>query len=473
MKKAFLFFFLACLMVGSSLKAQTDYIICLDNGSTINNARFQEMKLTAAKLIERIMACHPKNRYAVVHYGTGLNNGPSLGLTPRIYIESDFTTLTFPEPYLNRRLSYGQHFNEALGLIGNALDGSYSPEIVSPQTSLHKNGSSKLAVLVLTNGSRNTGDLLTGSYLANYYDTALNTPGAFKNVTDFKVNRGAKFVMMHMSPNAQSSATGASIASAGGSYSGGVETNVNDPDYGVLPRLYYPRPQSFVFESVSEMPKVDEIINSTCNTGVWGSLKFYYEYNSCGVSPDFNIYGDYTLPPGATVTHSKMVVRDISTGVDYGISTTPTFINGNQVYFHFYPSDINFPPGSTAKYKFIMTVQYSFSSGTMDVMSWNHYPMFPYDLDLGVSCTRGVPEAADSSIKITPNPTDGKFKGVLNREIGSGKLEVLDLNGNVLLTKTVEGKAFDADLKNRQQGVYVIKVTSDKGEINVGRIIKK
>ncbi|MCQ9638534.1 T9SS type A sorting domain-containing protein [Chryseobacterium sp. WG14] len=472
MKKTFLFFLFGWLMLGNSLQAQTDYIICLDNGSSVTNARFKEMRLTAAKLIERLMACHSKNRYAVVHYGAGLNNGPSLGLTPRIYIESDFVTSIFPEPYLVRRLNYGQHFHEALGLMGKALDGVYSPEIVSPQTSLHKNGSSKLVVIVLTDGSRNSGDLSTGSYLANYYDTALNTPGAFKNVTNFKAVRGAKFVMIHMSPNSQSSATGASIASAGGSYTGSIESNVDDPDYGMLPRLYYPRNQSFVFSSVTEMPKFDEIVNAICIPPSWGgTLKFFYEFNSCGMPGDFNITGEYTLPAGGVLLNSKLVLRDISTGLDYGISTTPTYNGGNYVNFHFYPSDINIPQGSMAKYKFVMTVQSSTPTGTVETMSWNHYPFYPYDLD--AVCSRNASETAMGTLTITPNPTDGRFKGALDREMGSGKLEILDLNGNVVLTKTIEGKTFDADLKNRQQGIYIVKVTSDKGEISVGRIIKK
>ncbi len=472
MKRTLLLLLFAFCVSWNSLQAQTDYIICLDNGSTVSDARFKEMRLTAIKLIERLVACHPKNRYAVVHYGAGLNNGPSLGLIPRIYIESDFTGNSFPEPYMTRRLNYGQHFHEALGLIGNALDGTYNPEIVSPQTALHRSAGFNLAVIVISDGARNNGDLSTGSYLVNYYDTALNDPAAFKNVTKFKVDRGAKFVMIHMSPNSQSSAAGASIASAGGSYTGAVESNVDDPDYGVLPRLYYPRPNSFVFDSVSEMPKVDEIVSNVCTPSSWvGSLKFIYEPFSCGMPGDFNITGEFSLPQGSVLLNNKLILRDVNTGMDYGISTTGN-VTGNQINYHFYPGDINTPPGSTGKYKFIMTVQYSSSGGTVEIMSWNHYPMFNYDLDLGATCTRSGSGSAAESLRITPNPTDGVFKVILNEDIESGKLEVLDLNGNTILTKTVKGKIFEADLKNRQQGIYVVKVTSGN-KIYSEKIIKK
>ncbi|AYZ11289.1 T9SS C-terminal target domain-containing protein [Chryseobacterium arthrosphaerae] len=473
MKKTLLLLLFALCASWNSLQAQTDYIICLDNGSTVSDTRFKEMRLTAVKLIERLVACHPKNRYAVVHYGAALNNGPSLGLIPRIYIESDFTTNSFPEPYVTRRLNYGQHFHEALGLIGNALDGTYNPEIVSPQTSLHRAAGFNLVVIVITDGSRNSGDLSTGSYLVNYYDTALNDPAAFKNVTRFKVDRGAKFAMIHMSPNSQSSMAGASIASAGGSYTGAVESNVDDPDYGILPRLYYPRPSTFVFDSVLEMPKVDEIVSNVCTPSSWvGSLAFRYEPFNCGMPGDFNITGGFSLPQGAVVLNNKLALRDISTGIDYGISTTGNVI-GNEIYYHFSPSDINIPAGSTGKYKFIMTLQYSTSGGTVEIMSWNHYTMFNYDLDLAAVCSRSASGAAAKSLTVSPNPTDGAFRGTLTREIESGKLEVLDLNGNTVLTKVVRGKIFDADLKNQRQGIYIVNITTDKNETYSEKIIKK
>ncbi|MDQ0780817.1 T9SS type A sorting domain-containing protein [Chryseobacterium sp. W4I1] len=475
MKKTFLFFFSVLLMSLSSMKGQTDYVICIDNGSTISDSRFKEMKLTAVKLIERLMACNSKNRYAVVHYGAGFNSGPSLGLIPRIYIESDFTNSTFPDPYVTRRLNYGQHLHEALGLIGNALDGSYNPEIVSPQTSLHKNGSSKFVVVVITDGARNSGDLSTGSYLVNYYDTGLNDPGAFKNVTDFKIDRQAKIAMIHMSPNGSSTAAGASITSVGGSYTGVVENNTNDPDYGILPRLYYPRNYSFIFDSVSEMPQFNELVNNICSgpMSYGGTLKFFYEFSACSMPLDFNIQGEFTLPPGSTLLNNKLVVRDISTGIDYGISTTAS-VAGNHINYHFYPSDINIPPGSTSKYKFIMTIQHSIpGGGSTEAISWNNYPFFPYDLDLSGFCTRNASEVSQGALKLTPNPTDGAFKAILDKEIGSGKLEILDLNGNTLFIKTIKGKIFDADLKTQRQGIYIVKVTSDKNEIFTGKIIKK
>lgn len=43
MKKMFLFFFMA-LMSWSGLKAQSDYIIMLDNGSSTTNAEYAYMK---------------------------------------------------------------------------------------------------------------------------------------------------------------------------------------------------------------------------------------------------------------------------------------------------------------------------------------------------------------------------------------------------------------------------------------------
>ncbi|REC47706.1 T9SS type A sorting domain-containing protein [Chryseobacterium pennipullorum] len=474
MRKSYLFFLFALFAVCNPLKAQTDYIICMDNGSTISDARFKGMQLTAARLIERLMACNSKNRYAVVHYGAGPVNGPSLGLTPRIYIESDFTNSTFPEPFLTRKLKYGQHLHEALGLIGNALDNIYNPEIVSPQTSLHKNGASKFVVVVLTDGSRNTGDLSNGSYLVNYYDTGLNDPGAFKNVTDFKINRAAKLAMIHISPNSQSTSAGAAMTSVGGSYTGAVESNTDDPDYGILPRLYYSKANSFIFDSVSEMPKFDELANNICSGPMpyGGTLKFFYEF-TCGMLSDYNVTGQFSIPSGSVVLGSKLVLRDLSTGMDYGISTTPAIV-GNELKYHFYSSDINIPPGSTGKYIFIMTLQHTVpNGGSVETISFNHYPFFPYDLDLSGSCSRTAPGSETGSFKISPNPVRGAFKIVLDKPMTAGTVQIIDIAGTeVYRTSFINQKEINADLTAQREGIYVVKITSDKNEVYSQKLIK-
>jgi hypothetical protein len=136
MRKTFLFFFMALMMSWNSLKAQADYIIMLDNGSSVSNDEYANMKRGATKLMEELLACNTQNRVAVVQYGTGKYGDTSGTGKSLIYIESDFTNDYFTVQNFERRLDFGHLFNESLGLIADALNGAGTPEIISPQTTL-------------------------------------------------------------------------------------------------------------------------------------------------------------------------------------------------------------------------------------------------------------------------------------------------------------------------------------------------
>jgi hypothetical protein len=83
------------------------------------------------KLMEQVLKCNRDNRVAVVHYGTDyMDMSPSL---PRIYIESNFTNDLATAQTFSRRLKNGDHFHNAVNLIGSALDHYPDPDIVSPQ----------------------------------------------------------------------------------------------------------------------------------------------------------------------------------------------------------------------------------------------------------------------------------------------------------------------------------------------------
>lgn len=476
MKKGILIFLLMFIASWSSLKAQgagTQYIMCIDNG--MSDVDLKEVKLSASKLAERLMSCNPNNRYAVVHYGNAIYNTSNSSYTPRIYIEDDFdSTSSWPEQYFKRKFEGASQFHESLELIGNALDGINNADIISPNKILTRNSSLRLVVILFTKSARNLGNQQNGSYLVNYSDTALNTPGAFKNVTNFKVNRDAKFVVIHKSPDNQSTAAAAAIASAGGAYSGSVEDNIADPEYGILPRLYSPRTYSFVYGLSGDL---EQIVNDICDSSGWGKARFYYEPADCGIQNyGLEIYVELTVPPGAILHGNKLVTRDIATGLDYSANFNPS-INGNVFYQNLQLSDLNLPAGATGKYKFLLSFQYEIAGTMHQVDTWNYYSMFEYDLNLvclKMSSPLASNEVIKSSMKVTPNPTDGPFTIILDKEIGSGKLEVLDLMGNIVYTKNiVKGKIVDADLNVQRQGTYILKVTSDKNETFIGKIIKK
>lgn len=475
MKKTILLFLMTLLM-SMGIKAQaggSDFLIVLDNGTSMDDQRFSEMKLGATKLIERLLSCNPKNRVGIVHYGAGKYGDTSPSYTPVIYIESDFTNDTFVGQTIQRRLDFGDHFHEALRIIGSALDGNSDSGIISSQTTLNKDPGNPLVIVTFSDAQRNGGSIGNESYLVNYTSTGLNTSAAFKNVTVFKTIRDAKFAFVHLSTNTQAIAAAASISSFGGSYTGAVETNVDDPDYGLLPRLYFGRPDSFGI-SILEINYWGEVASALCNSTGWGSVGFYYE-PVCGLNGQSGLTGNYTLPPGATFNGLKLKMKNTVTSEEYPVAYNPTMVAGNQFYNSFQTSDYSsLPPGSTGQYQFILTMYYSFNGSNFEVNSWNNYPFF--DADINLNCGKMAPTAAikKTGFKLTPNPTDGFFKAVLDKEITSGLLQVIDINGNTVFKKSFrDQKEIEADIHAQNQGVYIVKIISDKNEVYTEKIIKK
>ncbi|MCS3529435.1 T9SS type A sorting domain-containing protein [Chryseobacterium sp. JUb7] len=478
MKKTFLFFLFTFLVSWNSLKAQRDYLFVIDDGSTMDDVRWAEMKTTTVNLIQRLLACDLRNRFAVVHYGTGLHNAVNFNYIPRIYIESDFTNDTFVEKFIERRLIGGQAFHESLGMIGDAIDGNPNFGIVSSQTTLAPDPSSELFVVLITDGSRNTGNLAFGSHLVDYNNAIPNTPAAFDNVNQFKTVRNAKFAVMHLSPDAQSSAAGAAIASAGGFYTGSVETNTGDPEFGILPKLYFPRPQFFLYlyggNTIEE--DFERVVNGLCNSSV-GKVMFFYEPSGCGMPPEAHIGGSISLPAGATYINSKLVLRSIDTGNDYSISATPVFGAAGSFNYVIYPSNYGLPPGATGKYKFVMSIQYQTANGAVEAMSWNNFPFLDWDIDLG-ACTKAAastpPKIENTSLKITPNPTTGLFRVILKEAVKSGKIQVVDVSGTTVYTAIIRNeKEIDIDISSSKEGIYIVNILTDKNEIYSEKLIKK
>lgn len=462
------------LLSWSTSKAQVggnDYIIMLDNGASTTDQGFIDMKRGAVKLIEQLIACNRRNRVAVVHYGAGKYNDTSGIYTPIIYIESDFIGDQFIAQNFDRRLDFGDHLNEALGLVSNALDGTWNGDIISTQTTL--SNSQPLKVVVFTDAERNTG-ALDGSYLVNYLNTTLNAPAAFKNVLAFKIDRQAQFTMIHANTNTSAVQAAASIASSGGSYMGSLETNVDDPDYGIWPRQYYNRPIGFGMLS-SEMEYWKDMAGTICNSSGWGTVNFRYEPGEC-ISHASGIGGTYNLPPGATLVHLRLEIGNIATGDIHPIPFNPTIV-GNSFNTGLQPSDFDYAvnAGATGKYKFRIIMVYNYGGVTYNTYSWNNYPYFDYDIDMDCTLKTAPKEITKETIvKLTPNPTEGVFKVMLDSEIQSGQMEIKDLNGNTVFSKAIrKTKEIEADIIRQLQGVYLIRITSGNNEIYSGKIIKK
>lgn len=238
------------------VKAQgVDVIFWMDNSGSIDATEWTNMTASTKSIIDNVLGCNALNRVAVVHY-----SGDVTTQTPKVYIESDFTSnATTAKTFARRGGSTGTHsatmFNsdyasEALQLIGKALDGTAASDanLISTQKKLTKTANNKLVIFYFTDALRSNG----GSWMVSQ----TNTTDPFVDYNDFKTNRGATFVVLKApsnSPTSESTAekVAAAIASVGGSYTGTVQTNAGDPEgSGTTPR-------KFIYSSTFSIPSGD------------------------------------------------------------------------------------------------------------------------------------------------------------------------------------------------------------------------
>lgn len=230
------------------VKAQgVDVIFWMDNSGSIDATEWTNMTASTKSIIDQVLGCNPLNRVAVVHYaGTYTGVSPE---TPKIYIESDFTSnVTTAKNFVRRGgqpTQGGTHYStmggsdvasEALQVIGNALDATANSNIVSTQKKLTKTANNKLVIFYFTDALRD--------YISTWMVSQTNTANPFVVYNQFKTDRGATFVVLKApsgspTPSLEVAAgeTAAAIASVGGSYNGAVESNAGDPQgSGVKPR---------------------------------------------------------------------------------------------------------------------------------------------------------------------------------------------------------------------------------------------
>ena len=229
------------------VKAQgVDVIFWMDNSGSIDATEWTEMTAYTKSIIDQVLGCNPLNRVAVVHY-----SGDFTTQTPKVYIESDFTSNATTAKNFVRRggqstqggthystMGLGDYASESLELIGKALDGTATSDanLISAQKKLTKTANNKLVIFYFTDAVRNDG--------SSWMVSQTNTANPFVVYNQFKTDRGATFVVLKApsgsyTPSLEVPAgeTAAAIASVGGSYNGAVESNAGDPEgSGVKPR---------------------------------------------------------------------------------------------------------------------------------------------------------------------------------------------------------------------------------------------
>ena len=77
----------------------------------------------------------------------------------------------------------------------------------------------------------------------------------------------------------------------------------------------------------------------------------------------------------------------------------------------------------------------------------------------------------DEEFLIYPNPTSGLLF-ISTEKTGAYQVEIFDLRGRIIYKEMRESKKSEFDLSLCDAGVYVLKVTNDKGSQEV-RIMKR
>ena len=79
--------------------------------------------------------------------------------------------------------------------------------------------------------------------------------------------------------------------------------------------------------------------------------------------------------------------------------------------------------------------------------------------------TSHTDKLGEASVTIYPNPTQGLLKVNIDNmpEDSQGRIQVFDLNGQMLMQKTDIDYSTDVDLSSQSPGTYILKITlSDK-----------
>lgn len=490
---------LSILLSWKPLYSQTgsDIIFCLDNSGSISDVAFNQMTVSTMRLMEQVLKCNRNNRVSVVHYGTNYKDmTPSL---PRIYIESNFTNDLATAQTFSRRLKSGDHFHDAVNLIGSALDHYPHPDIVSPQKTLDKHRERPLVIILFSDAERANGDLSSGSYLVNFNPpNGLHEDNAFATFTKFKMDRNAKFIVVHVGTDPTYIEAAANIASRGGSYNGPIEQYNDDPDHNLLPRFYLNK-TNFTLTGT----EIAELSNSICKMNT-AYVDFTYQTRSCKdpVSFPLHINGNYAIPQGASIVNFQVSLLDIATSIMYPTTVAANFPNPNEFEFTINQADLTNPP--SGQYKFIIELVYSLGGNNDGVHAENSFNL-PYDF---MYCENFRTEAKPTNpaakfarpkdkdyridpnadpnhtksmlkekvqqknIQISPNPNNGVFTVLLDK-VRSGSLHINDINGKIVFEKTFSNeKEIAVDIHSLPSNTYIVKVNSGS-EIFTQKMIKR
>ena len=429
MKNVYLIYLSFLLFAFKGYSQGSDVIFWLDNSGSISNLEYMQMTSSVQAIMEKVIACNPNNRISIVQYGA-----TGAAATSKIWIESPFTN-TIPVFTRRSAVGGGDFAHEALGLIGNALDGIPNPGIVSPVTTLNRTAGNSLVIYLFTDASRN--NATSASYIVNASSPGMNTDAAFQNYTTFKTVRNAKFVVTIVSPNVNATQAAGAVASSGGTYTGIVESYPADPDgAGTTPR--------FLLNKTDFIMTPAEINNTTeeiCSIAIENCIP-----NLVLVSPthDVNIGTQDNRQASNSITASNRIISNTSNG---GVGI---YHAGNTIVLK---------PGFHSMYRSRFRA---------------YIQQCPSDfVGREANLEPNKDNGKEEKISLFPNPSSTSVTIMLNSSLMQ-HISIVSMDGRIMLDKKIkEAEKYDVAVNDYKEGVYLVTVTTVDGKIFKSKLVKK
>ncbi|THD30833.1 MAG: T9SS type A sorting domain-containing protein [Flavobacterium johnsoniae] len=428
MKNVYLIYLSFLLFAFKGYSQGSDVIFWLDNSGSISNLEYMQMTSSVQTIMKKVIACNPNNRISIVQYGA-----TGAAATSKIWIESPFTN-TIPVFTRRSAVGGGDFAHEALGLIGNALDGIPNPGIVSPVTTLNRTAGNSLVIYLFTDASRN--NATSASYIVNASSPGMNTDAAFQNYTTFKTVRNAKFVVTIVSPNVNATQAAGAVASSGGTYTGIVESYPADPDgVGTTPR--------FLLNKTDFIMTPAEINNTTeeiCSIAIENCIP-----NLVLVSPthDVNIGTQDNRQASNSITASNSIISNTSDG---GVGI---YHAGNTIVLK---------PGFHSMYRSRFRA---------------YIQQCPSDfVGREANLEPNKDNGKEEKISMFPNPSSTSVTIMLNSSLIQ-HISIVSMDGRIMLDKKIkEAEKHEVAVNDYKEGVYLVTVTTVDGKIFKSKLVK-
>lgn len=426
-------------LLGFKSNAQgKDVIVLLDN-VTMNDSDYNVMKSHAQQIINSILSCDSNNRVAVVQYGGYFANDNYSYPKANLYIESDFTNDASVATNFIRRTDYwvggtANFTHETLPILDNALDGIVSPDAKGPQKTLNQSPSNSLVVFLYTFGQ--PADF--NNRLISAYATSSNiySNTAYTYYTYFKEDRGATFVVMSRNINARYVA--GAIASSGGP---------NDYDSIVI----YP-------------DDPDKVIPFPGEQGEYGGVDPYGRYLfSTADYPSTIASSICSLDCEKKIT-LKSPNHDLSTGASQqknaGLIFAGNIINNSATAEYKAGQEVVLTQGFHAKSGSNVKVYINPSCGTSGRPSGTEQEF-----------TFQEEELSKNGFVMYPNPSSSITTIKLDNDV-IASVTVTSIEGMLMYSGKVGKETFDLNVSTYRQGIYIVTVETQKGEVLTEKLMK-